>query len=229
MSHIRLSTFVPQLTTRVEPGPVPDATITADKLTGRDNTNVPGNPPVFGCRAWVNFNGNVAADVTATWVSTNRITWPGHNVSVGNQFWLESFGGTPGSGGTAGIYTVTSILNSNSFTHNRPFGPLNPDGGGSVTIRLRSIRNAGNVNYVSTWTTPTSPGRYIINFKTPMPHSTYTAVMFNNASTTSESANNFNNQYAGGMGDKTTSCMKVASYDSSTWATSTLFDVAVFC
>lgn len=226
MSHINLSTFVPQLTTRVEPGPVPDSTITAAKLTGRDNTNVPGTTPVFGCRAWVNFNGNVAADQTVSWAGNNRIFWPGHNVSVGNQFWFENFTGTPGSGGVAGIYTVIAVLDSNNFRHN---GSFNPDAGGNLSVRLRQIRNAGNVNYVSTWLTPTSLGRYIINFKTPMPHATYAAVMFNNATTVSESAANFNNQYAGGMGDKTTACMRVGSYDASGWQSSTNFDVAVFC
>ena len=132
-----------------------NAAVTAAKLDGAQT----GSAPIYGCRAWVNFNGAAGATV---------------------------------------------------------------DGEFRCTIRA-----SGNVSKV----VRNSTGNFTIYFTTAMPSTNYAAVMYNNAVATGTTSVSFNNNFLGGMGDKTTTTLGVTSYSTNPTASyinSTLFDVIIF-
>ena len=131
-----------------------NAAVTAAKLDGAQT----GSAPIYGCRAWVNFDGT----------------------------------------------TVTNVGGEDRCT----------------------IRAAGNVSKV----VRNSTGNYTVHFTTAMPDTNYAAVMFNNT-TSGSTVLSFNNGFHGGMGDKTTTTMGLASYTwnpSNAYVNSSMFDVVVF-
>ena len=134
---------------------VNNAAITAAKLDGAQS----GSAPIYGCRAWVNFNGAAGSTVDGEFRCT--------------------------------------------------------------------IRGSGNVSKV----VRNSTGNFTIYFTTAMPSTNYAAVMYNNAAATGTTSVSFNNNFLGGMGDKTTTTLGVTSYNTNPTASyinSTLFDVIIF-
>jgi hypothetical protein len=108
---------------------------------------------------------------------------------------------------------------------------LNPDGTENYKCRAWvnfngtgtvAIRAAGNVSSI----TDNGTGQYTVNFTTAMPDANYAAVIYNNANS-STGIGNFNNQYLGGAGNRTTTSIGVSSYDAS-FTDSALFDVVIF-
>lgn len=124
--------------------------------------------PEFKCRAWVNFNGTVSANLTGTFsqVSSTTVTIivNGHGLVAGHSIYI-TFSATL----TSGIYTVASVIDSNTFTITTSSGSSS----GTVTLNRRLIRGSGNVSNVVNVGT----GIYTINFTTPMPDTNYTLVM----------------------------------------------------
>ena len=107
--------------------------------------------------------------------------------------------------------TGTAILEdgSNNLQINSGFGSsataygvrafVNFNGTGTV-----AIRKSGNVSSI----TDNGTGAYTANFATAMPDTNFTAVTFNNQST-GTGAGNYNNGTFGGLGDRTTTSVKM--------------------
>ena len=95
---------------------------------------------------------------------------------------------------------------------------VNFNGTGTV-----AIRRAFNVSSI----TDNGTGLYTVNFTTAMVDANYAIVMYNNGSTTENSATAFNNQYTGGVGNFTTSSVQVSSYNASLVDSAT-FSVTIF-
>jgi hypothetical protein len=147
-----------------------DANITASKLSGAQT----GTAPIYGVRAWVNFDGTVAgtfaggtstvvrvaASTTATITTTNN-----HNLITGNK--LHALTGV-----VVGTYVVT-VTGPKTFTITTVATTALNTG---ITFSLRQIRGSGNVNSVSTLGT----GQYAVNFTTALPDANYSRSGFAN-------------------------------------------------
>ena len=70
-------------------------------------------------------------------------------------------------------------------------------------------------------------GHYQVNFTNAMPDTNYAVVMYNNANSTTSNPFALGNQYAGGMGNFTTSSVQMTSY-SAGFVDSGIFSVAIF-
>ena len=132
--------------------------------------------PSFQCRAWVNFNGTTSANLTGSFSqvssTTVTITVNGHGLVAGHSIWIV-FSATL----TSGIYTVASVIDSNTFTITTTTGTSS----GTVTLNRRLIRASGNVSNVSY----NGTGDYTINFTTAMPDANYTTNITTNGIETS--------------------------------------------
>lgn len=147
------------------------ATINGNVTFGTATQTTPtGNAPIFGVRAWVNFDATTlgsfaggastvvrpSGSTTATITTTNdHGLLTGHGIVIAN---------TTGFGG--GTFVVT-VLTSKTFTVQTPL-----DTGGitvGITIEVLSIRASGNISSVA----KTGTGNYIINFATAMPDTNY--------------------------------------------------------
>jgi hypothetical protein len=130
---------------------IADAAITAPKLDGAQT----GTAPVFGVRAWVNFDGTTAVD---------------HGLIVGHKVFLDFTSG----GAADGAFVVTGITSSTVFTVTHGTSGTIPIG--NVTLNRRLIRASGNVSSVSLLAT----GKYAVNFTTALPDANYARSGFAN-------------------------------------------------
>lgn len=140
---------------------IADAAVTAPKLNGAQT----GTAPIYGCRAWVNFNGLVAANISGSYVrvgTTVTVTIAGHGLLVGHQVYLDFTTGTAADG----TFLITSVTDANTFTVTHG---TSGNTSGNVTVQLRQIRQSGNVSNISY----ISSGNFIVNFTTAMPTATY--------------------------------------------------------
>ena len=145
------------------------------------NSGYGSTAPVYGCRAWVNFNGTAtgtfaggASTVTRTAGSTTATvtTTNAHNLITGNRVYAAS-------GVAANLYAVT-VLSSTTFTITTTATTvLNAV---AITFNFRSIRASGNVNSV----VYNGAGDYILNFSSVMPDTNYATSV-----TVSDSGANF--------------------------------------
>jgi len=151
---------------------IASAAITAPKLDGAQT----GTAPVFGVRAWVNFDGTTAANIGGTYVRVGTTvtvtTTVDHGLIVGHKVYLDFTSGTA----VDGAFVVTGRTSSTIFTvtHGTP-----GDTTGSVTLNRRLIRASGNVANVSLLGT----GQYAVNFTTALPDANYARSGFANFST----------------------------------------------
>jgi hypothetical protein len=122
--------------------------------------------PSFACRAWVNFDGSTAANLTGSFSqlssTTVTITVNEHGLIAGHSIFI-TFSATL----TSAVYTVTSVIDTNRFTITTTTGTSS----GTVTLNRRLIRASGNVSNVSY----NSTGNYTINFNNLMPDTNYCA------------------------------------------------------
>jgi hypothetical protein len=121
---------------------VGDASITAAKINGvakdgSGNNIAVGNPPIFGCRAWVNFDGTKDTTGAASTSNTNRLIRASGNVTSvlrndpgdytitfttampdANYSWSVSGhrGDSAGSPSTAAAYSTTSNAYTSATT-----------------------------------------------------------------------------------------------------------------
>jgi hypothetical protein len=117
----------------------------------------------YGCRAWVNFNGTTAANVTGTYSQTGTtvtVTITGHGYLTGQPAFLDFTSGTA----VDGVYSVT-VTGDNTFTVTQASRTTS----GNVTSRRNTIRGSGNVSSV----TDNAVGTYTVNFTTAMPDANY--------------------------------------------------------
>jgi len=165
--------------------------VTAEKMSG----NQSGNAPVYGCRAWVNFNGFHINNIPENLGSTNTLS-----VTAGNNFgfWTNSAAAYTNnllgvrykitrinatSGGTLGGVDVATdgiqiieVISSTRFKF-RFLSNQIPTSDASITGNNTSdftyqglgIRESGNVNRIIY----DGVGAYTIVFQTPMPHANY--------------------------------------------------------
>ena len=141
-----------------------DASITAPKLDGAQT----GTAPVFGVRAWVNFDGTTTANISGTLVriagsNTATITITNHGLLTGHYVYID-FAATL----TDGNFTVTKVDN-NTFTIVTGNTTAVTT---TATVVLVTIRDSGNVSCVSRPTT----GVFLINFTVAMPNANYAGV-----------------------------------------------------
>jgi len=123
-----------------------------------------GSPALaYGCRAWVNFNGDAQNDQAGTYTQSGTtviVTITGHGFTTGQVASLDFTAGTA----VDGVYTVT-VTDANVFTVVQASRITT----GSVTSKRKTIRASGNVSSV----TDNGTGDYSINFTTAMPDANY--------------------------------------------------------
>jgi hypothetical protein len=119
-----------------------------------------GSAPSYSARAFVLFDGNVAANKTGTYTqsasTTVVVSIAAHGLAINDRVFLDFTSGTAGDA----VFTVETVPDANTFTVSR----VSASTGGNVTLVLRSVSNAQNVSSVSR----IASGQYIINFTTAM-------------------------------------------------------------
>ena len=151
---------------------VADAAITAPKLDGAQT----GTAPIYGVRAWVNFDGTTAANIGGTYVraatTVTITTTVDHGLIVGHKVFLDFTSGTSGTPAD-GAFVVTGITSSTIFTVTHGTSGATS---GAVTLNRRLIRASGNVANVSLL----GIGQYAVNFTTALPNANYVRSGFAN-------------------------------------------------
>lgn len=123
--------------------------------------------PVFGCRAWVNFNGNATNNLSGTYSQsgfTVTVTANDHGLSQNSLVYVDITSGT----GVDGTYTVATA-SQNTFTYTAGTSLTTS---GNCTLVRSTIRGSGNVSSIAN----VAAGRFIVNFLTPMPDINYCVV-----------------------------------------------------
>jgi hypothetical protein len=146
-----------------------DANVTAPKLSGAQT----GTAPIFGVRAWANFDGTTSADIGGTYAraatTVTVTTSVPHGLIVGHKVFLDFT-----SGGVAdGAFVVTAVTSTTIFTVTHG---TSGTASGNVTLSRRLIRASGNVANVSLLGT----GQYAVNFTTALPDANYARSGFAN-------------------------------------------------
>jgi hypothetical protein len=157
-------------------------TVTAAKLDGvaKDGSGADiaaGTAPIFGCRAWVNFDGTTADNLAGTYARTGTdvtVTITAHGVLVGHKVRLDFTLGTP-TAAADGLYTVTVVDDANNF--HVTTAATGTSSGGTVALLRRAIRASGNVASV---TYHNENGTYTVNFSTALPDENYALAGFAN-------------------------------------------------
>ena len=153
---------------------IASAAITAPKLDGAQT----GTAPVFGVRAWVNFNGTTSADIGGTYtraLTTVTVTTSGpHGLIVGHKVFLDFTSG----GATDGTFYVATVPDASSFTVTH--GTSGTISTSNVTLPRRLINASGNVANVSYL----AAGTYAVNFSIALPDANYARSGFANFTTT---------------------------------------------
>jgi len=156
---------------------IASAAITAPKLDGAQT----GTAPIFGVRAWVNFNAQSTANIGGTYTRTASTTVTvdtssDHGLIVGNAVYLDFTVGT-GTAPFDGLYVVASVVDNNTFT---VVSSTTTTSTGTISLSRKTIRASGNVGNVSaaySGATIASPpassqavdaGFYVVNFTTAM-------------------------------------------------------------
>jgi hypothetical protein len=142
-----------------------------------------GTAPVYGARAWVNFNGTTSSDAAGTYFTgtspsssstTLTVTSTDHGFIVGHRVCLDFTSGSA----TDGSYLVATVPTANTFTVTLATAA---NTSGNVSIKKKTIRQKGNVHSVVPLTT-SSTGDYYINFLIALPDADYAIAGFSNYS-----------------------------------------------
>lgn len=140
---------------------VNDAAITPAKLSGAQT----GSAPVYGARAWVNFDGTTANDLTGTYSqsgTTVTVTATGHGHIVGHTIYADITSGS----GVDGTYTVATVPDANTFTYTAGTSLTTS---GNITLKRCTVRGSGNISNAIR----SAAGIYAVNFTTAMPDANY--------------------------------------------------------
>ena len=143
--------------------------------------NASGNAPVYACRAWVNFNGTVDADISGTYSQSGLVITftfaSNHNLIVGNQIYPNFTTGTA----SAEVLIVDTVVSETVVTANSVTSRTTS---GNFTANFNQIRESGNVSSITDY----ASGEYTINFSTAMPDANYSvSALSGKASTTYQS------------------------------------------
>lgn len=177
---------------------IADAAITAPKLDGAQT----GTAPVYGVRAWANFNAQTNADIAGTFSrsgTTVTVTITSHGLIVGNLVFID-FGAGTGTVAPDGMYVVATVTDANNFTVT---SAASASGTGTATLKRKTIRASGNISCISAGVSnPTIPpssstspdnGYYVANFSVAMPSANFSVVgtCSENGTFTAGSGNDF--------------------------------------
>jgi len=114
--------------------------------------------PLFACRAWVNFDGQTAANQAATYSRTGTtvtVTLAAHGYLTGHVVYCNFTSG----GALDGIYTITGVPTADTFTlTTAASGTI--AAGSTLDLNRCLIRGSGNVHSVSYL----GVGIYAVNF-----------------------------------------------------------------
>lgn len=169
---------------------------------GQQSSVVPGGTtllPLFGCRAWVNFNGVQSSTLTYTISGTLvTVSQSSHGMTSGMVANLTFSSGTVS--GTAN-YTVTRV-DDNSYT---VVSAVSGSTGGNV-VRNTFMRGFGNVSGV----TRNGTGDYTVNFTTAMPDANYGYAI--SAGSSNTGANNWAVMIKNIVGAITTSSIRIQTF-----------------
>jgi len=151
-----------------------DANVTAAKLNGAQT----GTAPVFGVRAWVNFDGTTSADLAGTYTraatTVTVTTASNHGLIVGHKVYLDF-----ASGITDGDFIVATVPTTTTFTvTTATSGTITST---VVSLKRRLIRASGNVANVTTLGT----GQFAVNFAVALPDANYARSGFANHTSSS--------------------------------------------
>ena len=165
-----------------------NGTITAAKLDGAQS----GTAPIYGTRAWVNFDGTTAGTFAGGTTTLSRTAGSGtcsctttnpHGLITGNVVYISNgtFGSLNPSSYVVTVTGTTTFQVTSGFTTALSL---------TITITTRTIRAAGNVSSISY----VSAGNYYINFAVAMPDANYallaTVGMGRNPASTGNGADN---------------------------------------
>jgi hypothetical protein len=194
---------------------IADANITAAKLDGAQT----GTAPIYGIRAWANFNTQANSDVSGTYSrsgTTITITVTGHGLIVGNLIFIDF---TSGGITIDGLYQVATVTDANIFTVT---SVASGSASGNVTLKRKTIRASGNISCISAAaSSPTIPpsssdspqdGYYVANFAIAMPSANYS--ILGTCATTAAFVNSAGNKVLSGSPNNAQSC-RVLTVDTS--------------
>ena len=194
---------------------IADANITATKLDGAQT----GTAPIYGIRAWANFNTQANSDVSGTYSrsgTTITITVTGHGLIVGNLIFIDF---TSGGVTIDGLYQVATVTDANIFTVT---SVASGSASGNVTLKRKTIRASGNISCISAAaSSPTIPpsssdspqdGYYVANFSVAMPSANYS--ILGTCATTAAFVNSAGNKVLSGSPNNAQSC-RVLTVDTS--------------
>jgi hypothetical protein len=161
---------------------LPNDSVTNDKLSLAANDgeikkalNADNSPPIFACRAFVNFDPQGGSPVSGTYSqngTTVTATVTAHGQKVGHVIDADITSGTA----VDGAYTVATVADANTFTYTAGTSLTTS---GSISLRRRTINSSGNVASVAY----IGVGQYRVNLDVAMPSSTPAVVSgFNMAS-----------------------------------------------
>lgn len=151
---------------------IKNKSITGDKIA--DGALAPsnfsgqsGSAPVYGIRAWVNFDGTITDNIGGTYsrdasTTVTVTTTVAHGLNVGHIVFLDFTSGTA----TDGVFTVTAVTSSTVFTVTHTASGVTS---GNVTLNRRKINASGNVSNVAYL----AIGEFVINFTVDMPDVNY--------------------------------------------------------
>lgn len=125
----------------------------------------------YGCRAWVNFQGNANTNLSGTYSqsgTTVTVTATAHGLIAGSSIYSDITTGT----GVDGVYTVATVVDTNTFTYTAGTSLTTS---GNITLIRSTIRASGNVSSVA----DNGTGDYSVNFSTAMPDANYATVCLN--------------------------------------------------
>lgn len=155
-----------------------DANVTAPKLSGAQT----GTAPIYGVRAWANFDTTTNADLAGTFSrsgTTVTITATGHGLIAGNLIFIDFSAGT-GTVAPDGLYVVASVTDANIFTVT---SSASATGTGTILLKRKTIRASGNISCVSaaapspvippTSSDSVADGYYVANFSIAMPSANF--------------------------------------------------------
>jgi len=196
---------------------IADANITAPKLNGAQT----GTAPVYGIRAWANFNSTANTNATGNYSRTGTtvtITVTGHGLIVGNLVYIDYTVAT-GTAPFDGLYEVSGVTDANTFTVT---SSASTSSTGSVTLLRKTIRASGNISCISAaMSSPVIPpsandsaqdGYYVANFLIAMPSANYS--ILGTCATTAAFVNTAGNKVLSGSPNNAQSC-RILTVDTS--------------
>ena len=190
-------------------------TLTTPTIDSASVPTVSGTAPLYMCRAWVNFDGTSAANLSGTYSRTSpsttlTVTATAHGLIAGSSVNLDFTTGT----GLDGVYTVVTVADANTFTITTVASTTTS---GNVTLLRNTIRASGNVSSI----TDDNVGRYTVNFTNAMADVNYAAFANDGGSGNNTNAMTFT--YAVGSYKVSVQTGTTAAYQDSTQISCTVF------